>query len=190
MEAYLTFSPYFFPLLRNFPLSKHHVLFCPQMTWKGFSGADQAGICITAYYKMINSQLRRVQLHMAIPHYSRYRGDEMEWFSSQPTSWSFQNRLIFFHFIFSLVTTTHEIPHFLKMLGSLLSQGLCKCCFLYLECSAPNLHHSFSGNSSLVLQMTSASHVLFLATCLLTPQSSVNTARACPSQYLQHNVEA
>lgn len=50
METYLTFSPYFFSLLRNFPLSKHSVLFCPQMTWKGFSGDEQARICITAYY--------------------------------------------------------------------------------------------------------------------------------------------
>lgn len=42
MEAHVTLSPYSCALLRNWPLSKHNILFRPQMAWKEFS-EDEPG---------------------------------------------------------------------------------------------------------------------------------------------------
>lgn len=87
--------------------------------------------------------------------------NETQWFSSQPTSWSLGDMLILPCFIFFQNITTHETPQFLKIPDSLLSQALCKCCFLYPEFSAPNLYPSFSGDPSFTLQMMLASLFFF-----------------------------
>lgn len=106
-EAYLAFSLYF-SLLRNFPLSKWAVFFCPQMAWKGFSQDDQARICVTPYYRMISNQWGKVRPRVAIPHCSSHRGwSGMVFISAH--GWSLEDILIFSCFIFLPVATTHEI---------------------------------------------------------------------------------
>lgn len=92
-EAYLTFSPYFFSFLRNFPLSKCTGFFCPQMTWKGFSGGNQVRICVIPYCRTIDSWGRSNRMWSS--HIIAETGDEMEWFSFQPTSRFLEDVLTF-----------------------------------------------------------------------------------------------
>lgn len=162
-EAYLTFSPYFFSFLRNFPLSKCTGYFCPQMTWKGFSGGNQVRICVIPYYRTIDSWGRSNRMWSS--HIIAETGDEMEWFSFQPTSRSLEDVLTFSCFIFFPVAATHEIILFLKTRLAPISGPLWML-FSLPRMLYPNLHHRFSGNPPLTLQMRLASCVLFLAICL------------------------
>ena len=110
----------------------------------------------------------------------------MEQLSSRPTGWSLEDRLVFSCFVFLLVAMAHEIPQFFRIPSPLLSRGLCKGCFLYLECSAPSLYLSSLGNPPLPDPPDVVSFlVLLLAVCLHVPQSPVNSLRACPSSYPQ-----
>lgn len=135
------------------------------MAWREFSGDDQAGIDVIAYYGVIDGQRGRVKPHVASALQQTQEG-WTEWFSSQPTSWSLGTVLIFPCSTFFRVTATPETLQLLTIPACLLSQCLCTCCFLYPEFPVPT-SLSVSGNPPLPLQMILALCPLssYLRTC-------------------------
>ena len=88
-------------------------------------------------------------------------GDEMEWFSFAPTSWFLEDMLIFSYFIFSLVTTTHEIPQYLKIPGSLLSHRF------YFVKAILSTQNALPPTSSTIFQRTPLTVQVMLASGIL-----------------------
>lgn len=65
-------SPYFFSLLRNFPVKTQHSI-VPSDDLAGILWGRQARICVTAHYRMTDNQLRKVTPQVSVPQHSRRR---------------------------------------------------------------------------------------------------------------------
>lgn len=109
-------------------------------------------------------------------------GDKAERFSSQPTSWSIGEVLIFPCFIFFQVTTTGN-PSLLE--DTRLSYLRAFVNAVFSQNSLPPISTTLFQESSFYPPDAVSFFILFLAICLHIPQSSVNSVRACPSPYPQ-----